>query len=72
MNRNIVLFFQRIRILRLSSNLKWDKIYSQHEDIYNAIKDKNPELAEKVIIEHLTMVNFDKDELKEDYSSYFK
>lgn len=64
--------FQRIRILRLSSNLKWDKIYSQHEDIYNAIKDKNPELAEKVIIEHLTMVNFDKDELKEDYSSYFK
>jgi len=64
--------FQRIRILRLSSNLKWDKIYSQHEDIYNAIKDKKPELAEKVIIEHLTMVNFDKDGLKEDYSSYFK
>ncbi|MBU3074864.1 GntR family transcriptional regulator [Clostridium estertheticum] len=64
--------FQRIRILRLSSNLKWDHIYSQHIGIKNAIIDKNPDLAEKIIIEHLTMVNFDKDQLKHDYSNYFK
>ncbi|MBX4259667.1 GntR family transcriptional regulator [Clostridium estertheticum] len=64
--------FQRIRILRLSSNLKWDHIYSQHIGIKNAIINKNPDLAEKIIIEHLTMVNFDKDQLKHDYSNYFK
>ncbi|MBW9173927.1 GntR family transcriptional regulator [Clostridium estertheticum] len=64
--------FQRIRILRLSSNLKWDHIYSQHIGIKNAIINKNPDLAEKIIIEHLTMVNFDKNQLKHDYSNYFK
>ncbi|MCB2354663.1 GntR family transcriptional regulator [Clostridium estertheticum] len=64
--------FQRIRILRLSSNLKWDHIYSQHIGIKNAIINKNPDLAERIIIEHLTMVNFDKNQLKHDYSNYFK
>ncbi|MBX4266679.1 GntR family transcriptional regulator [Clostridium estertheticum] len=64
--------FQRIRILRLSSNLKWDHIYSQHIGIKNAIINKNPDLAEKIIIEHLTMVNFDKNQLKHEYSNYFK
>jgi GntR family transcriptional regulator, rspAB operon transcriptional repressor len=64
--------FQRIRVLRLSSKLRWDHIYSQHEGIYNAIKNKEPDLVEKIIIEHLTMVNFDKNQLKKDYTSYFK
>ncbi|MBU3178058.1 GntR family transcriptional regulator [Clostridium estertheticum] len=64
--------FQRIRILRLSSNLKWDHIYSQHVGIKNAIINKKPDLAEKIIIEHLTMVNFDKNQLKQDYPNYFK
>lgn len=64
--------FQRIRILRLSSNLKWDHIYSQHVGIKNAIINKKPDLAEKIIIEHLTMVNFDKNQLKQEYSNYFK
>lgn len=64
--------FQRIRILRLSSKLNWDHIYYQHKDIYEAIINKKPDLAEEIIIEHLTMVNFDKNELEQDYSSYFK
>jgi len=64
--------FQRIRVLRLSSKLRWDQIYSQHVDINNAIKNRQADLAEKVMIEHLTMVNFDKEQLKQDYSNYFK
>jgi len=64
--------FQRIRVLGLSSKLRWDHIYSQHVDVYNAIKNKKPDLAEKTIIEHLTRVNFDKEQLKQEYSSYFK
>jgi len=64
--------FQRIRVLSLTSKLKWDQIYFQHVDIAMAIKNKNPDLAEKIMNEHLTMVNFDKKKLKEDYSNYFK
>ena len=64
--------FQRIRMLRLTSKLKWDIVYSQHLDISNAIKNKNPDLAEEIMKEHLTMVNFDKNQLKLDYLNYFK
>ena len=64
--------FQRIRVLRLTSKLRWDQIYSQHVDINNAIKNRKADLAEKVMIEHLTMVNFDKEQLKQEYSNYFK
>jgi len=64
--------FQRIRLLRLTSKLRWDIVYSQHFDICNAIKNKKPDLAEKIMQEHLTMVNFDKDQLKQDFPEYFK
>lgn len=64
--------FKRIRILRLTSNLKWDVIYSQHVGITSAIKDRKPDLAEKIMKEHLTLVNFDKKQLKEEYPNYFK
>lgn len=64
--------FQRIRMLRLTSKLRWDIIYTQHLGISNAIKDKNPDLAEKIMKEHLIMVNFDKNQLKLDYPDYFK
>ena len=56
--------FQRIRVLRLVSNHSWDNIYEQHEDIYNAIKKKDPETAEKLMKEHLNMVRFDKNKIK--------
>jgi DNA-binding GntR family transcriptional regulator len=64
--------FQRIRLLRLTSKLRWDIVYSQHFDICNAIKNKKPDLAEKIMQEHLTMVNFDKEQLKQDFPEYFK
>lgn len=64
--------FQRIRILSLSSNLKIDDVYSQHIVIINAIKDKKPEIADKVMKSHLTMVNYNMNELKEKYPNYFK
>jgi DNA-binding GntR family transcriptional regulator len=64
--------FQRIRVLRLLTTLRWDHIYSQHVEIINAIKNKNSDLAEEIMTKHLTMVNYDKKQLKLDYSSYFK
>ncbi|WP_297421629.1 GntR family transcriptional regulator [Clostridium sp.] len=64
--------FQRIRVLRLVSNNSWDNIYEQHKEIYNAIKNKNPERAEELMKEHLNMVIFDKNQIKEVYPNYFK
>ncbi|MDR3595327.1 GntR family transcriptional regulator [Clostridium sp.] len=64
--------FQRIRVLRLVSNHSWDNIYEQHKDIYNAIKNKTPEIAEELMKGHLNMVSFDKNQIREVYPNYFK
>ncbi|EKQ51432.1 MULTISPECIES: GntR family transcriptional regulator [unclassified Clostridium] len=64
--------FQRIRILRLSTNSSWDNIYQQHKEIFNAIKNKEIEKAEEIMEKHLNMVIFDKNQIKENYPNYFK
>lgn len=64
--------FQRIRMLRLTANSSWDNIYLQHQEIFNAIKNKNTEAAEEFMKEHLNMVTFDKNEIKKIYPNYFK
>jgi DNA-binding GntR family transcriptional regulator len=64
--------FQRIRMLRLSANSSWDNIFEQHKEIFDAIRNKNPEKAEEYMKEHLNMVTFDKNTVKESYPNYFK
>ncbi|MDS0527726.1 GntR family transcriptional regulator [Clostridium sp. SHJSY1] len=64
--------FQRIRLLRLASNSNWDNIYSQHKKILGAIKNKEADIAENFMKEHLNMVIFDKNQIKESYPNYFK
>lgn len=64
--------FQRIRVLRLASNSSWDNIYSQHKEIFEAISNKNSEIAEELMRKHLNMVIFDENQIRENYPSYFK
>ncbi|AVK48586.1 MULTISPECIES: GntR family transcriptional regulator [Clostridium] len=64
--------FQRIRVLRLTVNSSWDNIYLQHKEIFNAIKNKNPDMAEELMKKHLNMVIFDKTQVRESYPNYFK
>mgnify|MGYP000860837837 CR=1 FL=1 len=64
--------FDRLRVLRLSSNLDWNKIISHHRNIIKAIKEKNCELGIKTMEEHLTLVDSDKKELKGKYPEYFR
>jgi DNA-binding GntR family transcriptional regulator len=59
-------------MLRLVTDFNWENIYHQHVMIVEAIKNKKPEVAVKVIQEHLTMVVFDKEKLKKEFPSYFK
>lgn len=62
----------RIRMLSLAADFKWDLILSEHEGIVQAIKNKQPEKAEKVMEDHLKKLKFEQNKLKEMYSEYFK
>ncbi|WP_307440670.1 GntR family transcriptional regulator [Bacillus sp. V2I10] len=64
--------FKRLRMLRLATNLNWDGIYHQHLLLIEAIRNKEPEVAVKMMKEHLTMVIFDKETLRKEYPTYFK
>lgn len=64
--------FQRIRMLTLTSNLKVDDITSQHIIIIDSIKNKTPDLADKIMKNHLTMINYNLKEIRETYPKYFK
>lgn len=64
--------FDRIRTLRLLSNVNWDEIISQHRTIIKAIKEKDIDLGLKIMHEHLTQVDVDQMVLKGEYPMYFK
>jgi DNA-binding GntR family transcriptional regulator len=64
--------YNRIRFLRLAVNYDWQIILSDHSAITRAIKEKNPDAAEQAMAEHLRRVNFEKEELRQKYSSFFK
>jgi DNA-binding GntR family transcriptional regulator len=64
--------FKRLRMLRLATNLDWDGIIHQHLLLVEAIRNKEPEVAVKIMKEHLTMVIFDKETLRKEYPTYFK
>jgi DNA-binding GntR family transcriptional regulator len=64
--------FNRMRYLSLSEELNTDIIISQHHEIVEAIKERNPKQAEKVVREHLNLVVIDRKELNKRYPNYFK
>ncbi|GAB2539702.1 GntR family transcriptional regulator [Gracilibacillus alcaliphilus] len=63
--------FDRLRLLRLSVNHDWGIVVSQHHNIYQAIVDKEPILAEQAAIEHLNLVEFEINQLLEDHPNFF-
>ncbi|MFI5360087.1 MAG: FCD domain-containing protein, partial [Halanaerobiales bacterium] len=60
-----------IRVLSLTTSFNRKEIIADHQKIIDAIKDKNLELAERVVKEHTNRIKFDIEELKEKYSDYF-
>jgi len=72
MIQNLNSHFDRLRTLRLASNPDWDIVVSQHERIFHHISLKEPDQAEALIVEHLKLVNYEKEEIKQDYPNYFK
>jgi GntR family transcriptional regulator, rspAB operon transcriptional repressor len=64
--------YHRIRILRLAASYDWQIILAQHQRIVQALREKDPDTAEKVMQEHIGRVRFEKDQLQEKYPTYFK
>lgn len=63
--------FDRLRVLRLASNPEWTGIVSQHKNIFEAIRNQDIELAVKEMDNHLEAVNYEKNQLKVSYPTYF-
>ena len=64
--------FNRSRMLRLATDFNWYTIYLQHKEIFEGIKEKNPDKAEQLMQEHLMQAVLDKEYLKRSYPNYFK
>ncbi|MFB5662231.1 GntR family transcriptional regulator [Alteribacillus sp. HJP-4] len=70
--QNMMVHLNRTRMLSLASELNWEMLVEQHTDILAAIKNQDAGKAEKLMKEHLTLVNIDLEDLKTQYASYFK
>lgn len=66
--------FKRVRMMRLrtTDTHRWSEVLNEHEDLYNALKNKDACTAEKKMKEHLTKGVIHMDELKHKYPDYFK
>lgn len=63
--------FDRLRLLRLAVNHDWKIIVSQHRRIFEAISAGDTNLAETAIMEHLRLVDIEKDALRKKNPDYF-
>jgi DNA-binding GntR family transcriptional regulator len=64
--------YDRVRMLRLATNINLDKILSQHWEILNAIKQQESEKAEQAMEIHLADRDIETVILKKQYPEYFK
>ncbi len=64
--------YNRVRFLRLADNADWNTILSQHKEMVDAIDERDPDRAERVLRRHLNQVVIEKEDLKQRYPTYFK
>jgi len=64
--------YKRIRLLLLATKFDWELILKQHTELVGSIRNRQPDRAEAVMKEHLGLLIFEKDELKQRYPNYFK
>jgi DNA-binding GntR family transcriptional regulator len=63
--------FLRVRVLRLSHDFRWDKILSQHQAMFEALKKGDSQGAKDMMGEHLRLVIVEKEGLTSDFPEYF-
>ncbi|MDF7682412.1 GntR family transcriptional regulator [Lactobacillus sp. ESL0679] len=63
----------RFRVLRLrSKSLSWDSLVKEHEQILEAVKEKQPAVAVKLLSGHLHRMLDEEPTLRRDYADYFE
>ncbi len=62
----------RIRILSLAANINWDLILFQHGQIIESLRSRNAEQAGKAMEDHLKKLTFELEEIRANYSQFFK
>lgn len=64
--------YNRVRWLNVAGKYDWNNIFSQHQELVRAIREKNVDLGAKIMGLHLNKVRIDINELFLDYARYFK
>lgn len=64
--------FKRLRMLRLSTDLDWSILISQHRGIYEAIQRGDTAEAEDLMKQHLRLAVVETDVLRRRYQDFFK
>ncbi len=70
--QQISIHVSRLRILSLAANFNRKEVIADHQNIVNAIDEKNEDLADTVISRHIGRIKFDSNKLKEEYPGYFE
>lgn len=61
----------RLRVLSLAANFNRHEVVADHQNLVNAIKEQDADMASKIMIGHISRIKFDSDKLKEEYPGYF-
>lgn len=64
--------YKRIRLLTFIADINWQNVINQHQEIINAIKEKDENKIEKIISEHLKKLLVEQIEVKKQFPEYFK
>lgn len=70
MMQNMMIHFDRVRTLN-AEPLKSNKIIGDHRALVDAIRNKDKQLADEIIVKHLLRYKLDQDELMNKYPEYF-
>ena len=61
----------RMRMLSLSADFNRSDVIGDHQQIINAIENRDPKKAKKTMESHISRIQFDQEKLKRDYPDYF-
>ncbi|MDQ0900893.1 MULTISPECIES: GntR family transcriptional regulator [unclassified Paenibacillus] len=70
--QQINVHLNRTRMLRLAADHHWDDLFTQHQQMVEAIQESNVVWAEKVMSEHMHLTILDQALLKQKFPTYFK
>ncbi|MFC5449724.1 GntR family transcriptional regulator [Paenibacillus aestuarii] len=70
--QQINVHLNRTRMLRLAADHHWDDLYTQHQQMVEAIQAHQADMAEKLMNEHLHLTITDQALLKQKFPAYFK